>query len=322
MVVAREPLARLATTIRRETSFMAMFRALPARRGIWYVAAAATAWGTGGAAAVVLYRTSGLGPVAVSFWRFVLAVALLAAARPVLRPGPFRGGRLRPVLGTGAGLALSQTAYFASVRFAGVAAGTVITIGAGPVLIALGARYALGERLGRRGAATVATALLGVGLLVGSGRGGGSAPLLGAGLALVSALGYSAVTVLRRAAGPVTPYDGALAGFAVGTCCLLPVALLSGLWPHTGAPLAFGLLVYLGAVPTALGYALFFAGLRTVRAATAAVVALLEAVTAAVVGVAALHERLGAPALAGGALLLGSVALMSTREVSVVDSPS
>jgi drug/metabolite transporter, DME family len=302
---------------------MALSCALPARRGIWYVAFAATAWGTGGAAAVVLYRTSGLGPVAVTFWRFVLAVALLAAARPVLRPGRFRGGNPGLILVTGVGLALSQSAYFAAVRFAGVAAATVITIGAGPALVALGGRYALDERLGRRGAATVAAAVIGVVLLAGSGRGGGGgAPVLGAGLALLSALGYAAVTLLRRAAGRrepdptggAQPYDSALAGFAVGTCCLLPVAALSGLWPHTGTPLTFGLLGYLGAVPTALAYALFFAGLRTVRAATASVVALLEALTAAVVGVAALHERLGAPAGAGAAVLLASVVVLAAAE--------
>jgi DME family drug/metabolite transporter len=294
---------------------MALTHALPTRRGIWYVALAATAWGTGGGAAVVLYRTSGLGPIAVSFWRFVLAVALLALARPVLRLGRFRGGRLRGVLGTGLGLALSQTAYFASVRFAGVATGTVITLGAGPALIALGGRYALGERLGRRGAATVAAALLGVVLLVGSGPGGGSAPVLGAACALLSALGYAAVTLLRRAAGREpshASYDSVLACFAVGTGLLLPLALVSGCWPHGAGPLAFGLLGYLGAVPTALAYTLFFAGLRTVRAATAAVVALLEAVTAAGVGAVALHEHLGPAALAGAALLLASVVVVNS----------
>jgi DME family drug/metabolite transporter len=220
-------------------------------------------------------------------------------------------------LGTGIGLALSQTAYFASVRFAGVAAGTVITLGAGPALIALGGRYTLGERLGRWGAATVATALVGVALLVGSGRGGtGSAPLLGAACALVSALAYAAVILLGRAVNRAqshASYDSVLVCFAVGTCFLLPAALLSGLWPHGGGPLAFGLLGYLGAVPTALAYALFFAGLRTVRAATASVVALLEALTAAVVGVVALHEHLGVLALAGAVLLLGSVVLISLK---------
>ena len=45
-----------------------------------------------------------------------------------------------------------QTAYFASVEATGLAVATVVTLGAGPVLIALGARLALGERLGRGGA--------------------------------------------------------------------------------------------------------------------------------------------------------------------------
>jgi hypothetical protein len=47
-------------------------------RGIFYIYMAAIAWGTGGAAAVVLYDISGMGPVAVSFWRFASGVLLLA----------------------------------------------------------------------------------------------------------------------------------------------------------------------------------------------------------------------------------------------------
>jgi DME family drug/metabolite transporter len=83
---------------------------------------AAVAWGTGGAVAAVLYRTSGLGPIAVSFWRFVVGAALLVAAAPLLR-SPAGSSvrelvRTRPgwLVGIGAGLAISQSAYFAAVQ--------------------------------------------------------------------------------------------------------------------------------------------------------------------------------------------------------------
>src|SRR6476659_1037548 len=56
-------------------------------RGLLFVAIAAAAWGAGGVVAAVLYRASGLGPVAVSFWRTVIAVLLLAVVgRPRSRP--------------------------------------------------------------------------------------------------------------------------------------------------------------------------------------------------------------------------------------------
>jgi drug/metabolite transporter, DME family len=310
--------------------------ALSTRRGMGYIALAAASWGTTGAAAAVLYRGTGLDPVAVSFWRFAAAVAVLAAARALRRTGlrrtrlrssvplgssvPLRralAGRWRGTLVTGVGLAVYHTAYFAAVQLAGVTVATLVTLGAGPVLVALGGRVALGERLGRTGTGATLAATLGVGLLVAGGGGGaGQAPLAGCGLALLAALGYAGVTLLTRAGGQRRgdPYDTVLASFAVGTAVLLPAAVLGGLLPYRNPLLAAGLIGYLGAVPTALAYGLFFAGLRVVPAATAAVVALLEAVAAAALGVALLGERPTPAAGAGAALLLGTVALLATGE--------
>lgn len=298
-------------------------------RGILYILVAAVAWGTGGAAAAVLYDTSGMGPVAVSFWRFAGGVALLAAGHLLLRrrrggaagtvatPAP---GRWRQVVTTGVGLAVYQTAYFAAVGYAGLAVATVVTLGAGPVLIALGAHVTMGERLGRAGAVTVALALVGLVLLVGGGSAGSaSAPALGLACALLSAAGYAAVTLLNRKrgrdGGGGSPQATALGGFVVGMLCLLPLALLEGLLPTSGdAVRVVGLLAYLGVAPTALAYSLFFAGLATVRATTASVIALVEPVTAAVIAVLLLDEGLTALAVVGSVVLLGAVVALTLGE--------
>jgi DME family drug/metabolite transporter len=81
-------------------------------------------------------------------------------------------------------------------------------------------------------------------------------------------------------------------------------------------PTTVGLLLYLVAVPTAVAYALFFAGLAVVRATTASVVALVEPVTAAVLGVGLFGERLTGPAVLGGAMLMGTVLLLVRAESS------
>ncbi|GAA0800412.1 DMT family transporter [Spirilliplanes yamanashiensis] len=291
-------------------------------RGLVYVFIAATAWGTGGAAAALLYRDNGLGPVAVSFWRFVLGAAALAgalaAARLTAGRRPARlarpAGRRWTLVVTGAGLAVYQTAYFAAVEQAGLAVATVVTLGAGPALIAAGGRLLLDERLGRGGAAAVALALAGLALLGADGGGGGPRPLLGIALALLSAAGYAAVTLLTRGAPAGDPARTALSGFAVGAVCLLGPAVAEGLWPAGDLRAAAGWLAYLGVVPTALAYGLFFAGLARIRATTASVVALVEPVTAALIGVLALGERLGAVALLGMAVLLAAVAALAVAE--------
>jgi DME family drug/metabolite transporter len=292
---------------------MTVVRPAQVRRGVLSIALAAVFWGTGGAAAALLYRGSGLGPVAVSFWRFAFGAAMLAGARPLLRAGRLREavrGRWRLVLATGAGLACSQCAYFTAVRGAGVTIATVVTLGSSPVLVALGGRVALGERLSRIGTGSVAAAVLGVVLLAGTPH-AGDAPLAGTCFALLSAVAYSAVTLVVRA-GRADPYDMALAGFATGTLWLLPLALVAGLaWRADSTPGTVGLLVYLGAVPTAAAYGLFFAGLRVVRAATSAVLALIEVLTAAAIGVGALGERLTVAGAAGGLLLVCSVLLLA-----------
>ncbi len=125
---------------------------------------------------------------------------------------------------TGLGLAVFQTAYFAAVQATGLAVATVVTLGAGPVLIALGARSALGERLGRGGAAAVAGALTGLAVLV-LGGGSGSVRPWGVLLALLSAAGYSAMTLLTRwwgRDGSADAADTSVGAFAVTSLCLLP----------------------------------------------------------------------------------------------------
>ena len=302
-------------------------------RGTLYVSIAATAWGTGGAAAAILYDTSGLGPVAVSFWRFAGGVLLLATVHLLTRRsatsttgGPARA-RWQRFMITGAGLAVYQTAYFAAVEYAGLAVATVVTLGSGPVLIALGARLFMGERLGRVATATVAMALAGLVLLVAGGSvTTAAAPLLGLGYALLSALGYAAVTLLTRQLGRRgdggDPRVTALGGFAVGMVLLSPLAVVEGLLPtsgHLGQELA--LLAYLGAVPTALAYSLFFAGLAVVRATTASVIALVEPVTAAIVAMVLLGERLTVTATIGAIVLLGSVVTLALGERRADTSP-
>ncbi|MFH8444652.1 DMT family transporter [Streptomyces sp. NPDC018026] len=299
---------------------------LPVGRGLLYLIVAGVAWGTAGAAASLVYRASDMGPVALSFWRCAVGLVLLLAVRPLrprVRPQvhpavrePFARKTLRAVV-TGVGLAVFQTAYFAAVQSTGLAVATVVTLGAGPVLIALGARLALGEQLGAGGAAAVVGALAGLLVLV---LGGGSATvrLPGVLLALLSAAGYSVMTLLTRWWGRGGGADGAgtsVGAFAVTSLCLLPLALAEGLLPHTAEPVRLlWLLAYVAAVPTALAYGLYFAGAAVVRSATVSVIMLLEPVSAAALAVLLLGEHLTAATLAGTLLMLGSVAGLAVAE--------
>ncbi|MET9148206.1 EamA family transporter [Streptomyces sp. NPDC004042] len=291
-------------------------------RGLLCLIVAGAAWGTAGAAASLVYRASDMGPAALSFWRCAVGVVLLLAVRllrPRVRPAAPVGRRavLLRAGATGFGLAVFQTAYFAAVSATGLAVATVVTLGAGPVLIALGARLTLGERLGRSGAAAVAGALAGLTVLV-LGSGGATVRPWGVLLALASAAGYSGMTLLTRRWGRDGGADHSattVGAFAVATLCVLPLAAAEGLVPHTVEPVRLlWLLAYIGTVPTALAYALYFAGAAVVRSATVSVIMLLEPVSAAVLAVVLLGERLTAATLVGTALMLGSVGGLAVAE--------
>lgn len=298
-------------------------------RSLFYLVVAGVAWGTAGAAASLVYRVSDIGPLSLSFWRCVGGLVLLlgalalrrrratTAAVPSSAVEP-RRRRLIRVLGTGVGLAVFQSAYFAAVEETGLAVGTVVTLGAGPVLIALGARLTMGERLGASGLFAVVGALAGLAVLVLGGDGATVRPL-GVAYAVLAAAGYAAITLLTRWLGQDGGKADALSttawAFAVAAVCVVPLAAAEGLLPHT-VELAqvLWLLLYVAAVPTALAYALYFAGAAVVRAATVSVIMLLEPVSAAVIAVVLLDERLTAATVVGTLLLLAAVVGLATAE--------
>ncbi|MFD1935823.1 MULTISPECIES: DMT family transporter [Nonomuraea] len=288
------------------------------RRGVLYVSVAAAAWGTGGAAGSLLFQSAGLGPVGVSLWRYLLGAVFLVT---LVRRRPSLHSRMLLV---GAGMAVYQTAYFGAISFSGVAVATVVTMGATPVFTALGGRLFLRERLDRVGAVCVAAALVGLVLLTaetvfggaddparGTAIGDGGTPA-GIGFGLVSAAGYAAVTLHSRRHHD-DPYGTAVGGFGVGALCLAPFALFDGFLPQVTLP-TIGLLVYLGAVPTALAYGLYFRSLSALKATTVSVISLGEAVGAAALGVLVFGERLTLLTAAGCLVLLAAVIILSVHE--------
>ncbi|MFF0483423.1 DMT family transporter [Streptomyces sp. NPDC004435] len=322
---------------------------LPVGRSLTYLVVAGIAWGTAGAAGSLVFRNSDMGPFALSFWRCAGGLLLLLAVPAVkgLRRGRVRTAaaasdsissdsssgsssgssavaearriRLIRIVGTGLGLAVFQTAYFAAVESTGLAVGTVITLGAGPVLIAVGARVTMGERLGLGGLAAVAGALAGLAVLV-LGGGGAEVRLAGVGYAVLSAAGFAALTLLTRWLGRT---GGSAAGslastawtFGVSAVVVLPLAGVEGLLPHTHDVVRLLLLLlYVAAIPTALAYALYFAGAAVVRATTVSVIMLLEPVSAALLAVTLLGEELTATTVLGTVLLLAAVTGLALAE--------
>ena len=277
------------------------------RTGFLLVVLAAVCWGTSGISGAIVAERTDLGPLDIAWHRMAIGAVALFAVHLLIRrrrpaaAAPLSRGTAGRLLLIGAGLAAYQLAYFAAVATAGVSIATLVALGLAPLLIAVGAAL-LGH--GRPDGATLVAlvvALVGLVLLVGISAGAdtGTTVVLGALMAVGSALGYAVVT---------------LAGFGGGALLLTPVALVVGL-RFTTDPGALAVLLYLGLVPSALAYTMFFTGLRSVPGAVASIVTLLEPLTATALATAFLGERLAPAALAGGLLVLAAVAGLYLRRM-------
>lgn len=100
------------------------------------------------------------------------------------------------------------------------------------------------------------------------------------------------------------------ATFGTGAVLLLPVLLVEGMaW--LGEPGGLALALYLGAIPTALAYALFARGLQRLSAGETATLTLAEPLTAMLLGAVVLGEQPGALAIAGAALVLAGLLVLA-----------
>ena len=299
------------------------------------IVAAAVLWGTTGTAQDL--GDVGASPVAVGVARIALGGALLALvawattarsgdADP--RPGAgerHQNGMLWGVPGAVvAGIvavAGYQACFFAAVERAGVALGTLVAIGSGPVFTGIVALVASRERPVPRWYPATGLAVVGCGLLLAPG-GDSELDAVGLGLALGAGLSYAVYTVAAKAvltrgvAGPTV-----MATFFLGGALLLAPALLvadtDGLTTGRGIAMVF----WLGVATTAVSYVFFSAGLQRLRSSTVATLSLTEPLTAALLGVVVLGERPGLLAAVGALVLLSGLLVISTSRPTPVPVP-
>ncbi|MEV7801320.1 EamA family transporter [Microbispora sp. NPDC088329] len=281
------------------------------RSGPLAVVGAAVLWGTAGTVGALATASS----VSLAAARLVLGGALLGALALVAHrrgrrtargngPAPGNATRWALVLGAAA-VAAYQLCFFAAVGRTGVAIGTVVAIGSGPVFTGLLSWIVGHERPSGRWALATAAAVAGCTVLVtGGGGGAGGAEAGGVALALLGGLLYAfyAVVAARAIGGGMG--SGIVMGALFGGAALLmlPVLALTGpAWlARPGGLLAA---LYLGCATTGLAYLLYGRGLRTTPVAAAATLALAEPAVAALLGVVALREHLSPVSLAGLVLL-------------------
>lgn len=278
------------------------------KSGILFILAASLLWGTTGTAQGL--APAGVNPVALGALRVLIGgVALLSIA---LFRRSFCGVSSWPLLPTAVSalfIAAYQLSFFAAVSLTGVAVGTMVAIGSSPVAAGLLGYFVRRERLGFKWIMATLLAVAGCTLLVS----GGSlqADSKGIVLALGAGCSYAAYTVSIKGLLDKRSPDAVIAVvFCVAALLMSPLLLIFDTgWVLTvrGAAVA----LHLGLFATAGAYWLFVRGLRTVKIGTAATLSLGEPLTASLLGVVVLGERLGAWQTGGILLLFSGIAILA-----------
>jgi DME family drug/metabolite transporter len=241
------------------------------------------------------------------------AVLVLVAWRrvPSFSLRPVRRDRwLVPMLIGVVAVPVYQLSFFAAVQRTGVAVGTMLAIGSGPVFAGLLDLVVRHRRPSRLWALATTLAVCG-GALLASGGGNVHVDALGCALALVAGFGYASYASagsLLIARGVPPAWAMALL-FAGGGLLLVPVLLTQPLgWLTSIQGLAVAL--WLGVVTTAGAYLLFGAALRWLPVSTVTTLSLAEPATAAVLAVVVLGERLPPAGWVGVALIVTGLVLV------------
>lgn len=245
---------------------------------------------------------------------------------PTLRSLSLSKGGIRPLalmLLTGVCLTVYQPLFFLGTARNGVAVGTVVALGSAPILAGL-LEWALTRRL-PSGTWMIATALATVGVtLLGfggeAGSTGGTDPIgilgsIGAG-ASFAVIANAQRRLLDAGWDPFTVVGAMGASAALLSVLVLPFVDVSWLGTTSGLVMA----LWLGFATMAIAYVLFTWGLSALTAATAATLTLGEPLTASILGITVLDERLSALAIAGLVVLAAGLALLAWGSRSPRDS--
>ena len=275
--------------------------------GVTYTALATSLIGTIGTAAEL--GPDSMGAVATGAWRGVIGAVGLLVLSTVRGQVPWRYRLpVRWVVLGAAGVAVSQLLFFEALARTGVAVGTLVAIGTGPVAAGLIDWLAYRQVPDRRWLSGMLLSLAGVALLS-----GGAAEVVwsGVGLAVVAGCGIPcqglAAQQLMRDRPLVTSMATVL---AAGSVAMLPAALGSVDTIFASAA-STSTVLYLGLVTIMLAHSLWGAGLKRLSLSVAVVVGLLEPAMAATLAMTVLSEPVTAALLAGICLVIIGVAVTS-----------
>lgn len=289
------------------------------RLGAIFILVAGSLWATTGTTASFL--PVGVSPLATGAASFILGSLLLftTSLSPTLAVLAVSGLRIRIAVSALA-VAVFPLAFYSSMNLAGVAVGTVVTVGSAPIFAAALEGAVSRRRPRLRWLAASGAAVLGVLLLALSGLIEGPAGRTGAGaaevpggvlLGLLAGFAYAFYTFeSRRLITEGQSSRGVFGAMCVVAAVLLLPVLVSVGEPLLQSPLTIGIVGYLALGPMFAAYLFFGAGLRSTSSSTATILTLIEPVVATILAILVVGERLALLGWAGLAFILVGVTVI------------
>lgn len=305
--------------------------------GIAFVSVAAVLWGTTGTAQSL--GAGGLSPFWVGAAQLAVSSlflgALLAVSHRRLRGRAGQGGApvqpllpnpvhlgLRPAWFVLASMGIGGYSifFYEGVTLTGVAVGTAVAIGSGPIWAGLMQALVLRAPLSALWwAGTLVSVAGGAAMVVA--RGGATLSWSGLALCLLAGLSYAGYALINKRL--VTHMSPRVVNFYVFTgaaSMAVPIALVQSGLPQWSLA-AVLVVVYLGVVVSGLAHMLFSIGLRSISGPTGVTLSLIEPVAAFVLAVWVVGERqplqswLGLLAVLAGLMLVIGAEMRSQRAV-------
>lgn len=265
--------------------------------GVILVAAGAICWSAAG----LVMRGLALNAWEIAFWRSAFLCLGMLPLLIVQRRAALEAWRAArwPLIASGFLLAGCFICFILALAHTTVA-NALFVIASGPLLAAVIGRLFFGEPVSRSTVIAIGASAAGVAIMVGHSvrmEGG-----LGAMFALTVALFFSINVNLVRQHRSVSLLPGVFLAGLLSALLTAPLAL-----PSSPTPAEFGRLAFLGLIQLGLGFVLFTAGARSVPAAQALIISLLEVVLGPLWVWFAFSEKPAVTVLVGGAIVVASV---------------
>ena len=278
------------------------------RLSYFLVLLGAVLWGTTGTAQTFMPQT--IHPLAVGASRLAVGGFSLLVILLILRKIDFRNWPWRATVYAAISMAVFQYLFFSSVRLTGIAIGTVVAIGSAPVFSGFIEWFLLKRRPNSVWMIATLLAIIGCALLF-LNKDGIVVNPIGVTMSLGAGLLFAFYALMNKEVLEKTEAIPAVAViFSVSALMLLPFLFrfeTEGLLTGSGITVV----IYLGIATTSVAYILFSTGLKRIPSSSAVTLSLAEPLTAALLSVVIVKERLDLTSWIGIIMLLGGILVLT-----------